>query len=250
LTIRWTVLIMSRIDRVRLAIDMPHLILASSAANNLLERKKMTHILSGALVLSLIHALIPNHWIPLVAVGRGEGWSRAETLAVTAVAGAAHISGTIVIGILLGLLSIRISSSYEFLMRVASPLILVLLGGVFVWMDLKGGHSHTHRGVAASGSAVRPKIAIVTSLVLAMFLSPCLEIEAYYLTAGMYGWMGIIGVSLVYFVVTLSGMLLLVNLGIRGLERLRWTYLEHHNKRVTGSILILLGLMIYLVPFR
>jgi hypothetical protein len=82
-----------------------------------------------------------------------------------------------------------------------------------------------------------------------MFLSPCLEIEAYYFTAGTHGWPAIIGVSLVYLVVTLSGMLLLVYLGFRGLEKLRWTYLEHHEKQVTGITLIILGILAYLVHF-
>ncbi len=190
--------------------------------------------------------MIPNHWIPLVAIGRGEHWSRGETLIVTVIAGGAHIAGTIIVGIIIGLIGIRITSSYQFIMEIASPVVLVLLGLVFIWIDLKGGHHH-HGDMEIQGSSKRSKVAIITSLSSAMFLSPCLEIEAYYFAAGTFGWSAILGISVIYLVITLGCMLILVYLGLRGLERLRWTYLEHHEKQVTGIVLIALGLIAYLV---
>lgn len=78
-----------------------------------------------------------------------------------------------------------------------------------------------------------------------MLFSPCLEIETYYFKAGTYGWLGIALVSVVYLVITVSGMLVLVALGYRGLATLRWGWLEHHEKKITGSALILLGLLSY-----
>jgi hypothetical protein len=80
-----------------------------------------------------------------------------------------------------------------------------------------------------------------------MFFSPCLEIEAYYFTAGALGWGGIAVVSTVYLIVTVLGMLLLVDLGRKGVEKIKWHFLEHHEKRVTGSVLIVLGIIAYWV---
>jgi hypothetical protein len=204
--------------------------------------------MSGAFVLSLLHAIIPNHWIPLVAIGRGEHWSRRETLGVTVIAGGAHILGTIIIGIIIGLVGIGISSTYEFFMEIISPIILVILGFVFIWIDRKGSHHHAE--MELNGTSKKSKVAIITSLSSAMFFSPCLEIEAYYFTAGTFGWSAILGVSVIYLVITLGGMLLLVYLGFRGLERLRWTYLERHEKQVTGIVLIVLGVITYMAKLH
>ncbi len=88
----------------------------------------MIQILIGSLVLSVIHASIPNHWIPIVAIGKTEKWSRNETLWVTAIAGSAHTISTISIGIIVGLVGHRLSSTHEFVTRVVAPLILVILG--------------------------------------------------------------------------------------------------------------------------
>jgi nickel/cobalt exporter len=41
-----------------------------------------TDLLLGSLVLSLLHAAIPNHWLPIVAIGKRAGWSAAEKLRV------------------------------------------------------------------------------------------------------------------------------------------------------------------------
>ena len=76
-----------------------------------------------------------------------------------------------------------------------------------------------------------------------MFFSPCIEIEAYYFTAGTLGWPGIVTVSLVYLVVTVGGMVLLVDLGLKGAAKIRSDFLEHHEKAVTGLLLVGLGLL-------
>ena len=80
-----------------------------------------------------------------------------------------------------------------------------------------------------------------------MFFSPCIEIEAYYFTAGTLGMSGIIVVSIIYLILTIFGMLLLVDLGNRGVEKLNWHFLEHHEKKIMGIVLIVLGIFAYFV---
>lgn len=206
----------------------------------------MIQILIGSLVLSVIHAMIPNHWIPLVAIGKTENWSRKETLWVTAITGSAHTASTILVGIVVGLVGYKLFSYYEFVTRIIAPLILVVLGFVYIIVDLKGSNHH-RAPVKISSIANKSKIAIVMSLGIAMFFSPCIEIEAYYFTAGTFGWTGIAAVSIIYLIVTVLGMLLLVDLGRRGVEKIKWRFLEHHEKKVTGIVLIVLGILTYFI---
>jgi hypothetical protein len=44
-------------------------------------------------------------------------------------------------------------------------------------------------------------------------------------------------------------MSLLVYLGMRGIEKLKWHFLEQHEKRVTGLVLIALGFMSFFIRF-
>ena len=61
----------------------------------------MLSIIIGSLLISLLHAVIPNHWLPVLAIGKKEGWSLAETSRITFIAGMAHVISTIIIGLLL-----------------------------------------------------------------------------------------------------------------------------------------------------
>jgi hypothetical protein len=202
----------------------------------------MQQILLGSLALSLLHASIPNHWVPLVVIGRAEGWSRARTLQVTAIAGIAHTASTIGIGILVGAIGFTLARQYEMLMGVAAPTILVTFGVAYLLLGLRA-RAHPHAHVSEETIRRRSTGGIIASLALAMFFSPCLEIEAYYLTAALQGWVAIGAVSVVYLVVTVAGMMALVAAGLAGVGRLRFHALEHHERVITGGLLVLLGIM-------
>jgi nickel/cobalt transporter (NicO) family protein len=210
----------------------------------------MWQIFIGSLVLSCIHALIPNHWIPLVAIGKTEKWTLRETLAATMITGFAHTLSTIMVGIVVGLIGIKLYSSYGFVMSYAAPSILIVLGTIYVILDLKHHeHHHHHKEFESSKTNSRSKLAILFSLSLAMFFTPCIEIEAYYFQAGMIGWKGIFIVSAVYTLTTVTLMLILVYAGYKGSQKIRSHFFEHHEKLITGSILIVLGALALFVRF-
>lgn len=88
-----------------------------------------------------------------------------------------------------------------------------------------------------------------------MFLSPCLEIETYFLSAGAKGWAAVWLVALIYNTSTLSGMLLMVMLGRRGLQQVnahwpgaavrRADRFEHNENLITGLTLVGLALVLF-----
>ncbi len=61
------------------------------------------------------------------------------------------------------------------------------------------------------------------------------------------GTTGLIAVSAIYLAVTLAVMLAMIYLGRKGVDRVRWSFLEHNENLITGAILVILGLFVYLV---
>jgi cytochrome c biogenesis protein CcdA len=211
----------------------------------------MEQILVGSLILSIIHALIPNHWIPLIAISKTEKWTNRETLFATFITGFSHTLSTIFIGIIVGFVGIKLSQNYSYITKIAAPLILILIGIIYFVIDLRSSHHHHHH-IDVNEQKLKNKkshFAIILSLSIAMFLTPCIEIEAYYFQAATIGWLGILIVSSVYLLVTLIIMFSLVYLGLKGINKINSHYLEHHEKRITGTVLILLGLLAYFVEF-
>ena len=68
-----------------------------------LSQASLLSLVGAGFLASLLHAVLPTHWLPFVAVGRAQGWSTAITLTVTVLAGLAHIASTAIVGSLLTL---------------------------------------------------------------------------------------------------------------------------------------------------
>ncbi len=207
-------------------------------------------IIGSSLLLSLVHAAIPNHWLPLVLLGKTENWTGRQLVVYTAIAGLAHTTSTVLIGILIGVIGVRLSQEYEPITRLVAPAILIALGAVYIAWDIRGRSQHQPQddGLCINLPRAKTTVGILASLTVAMFFSPCIEIEAYYFTASGIGWLGIWIVSIIYVVVTVLGMIILATLGRSGIEKIQSHSLEQYEHTIIGAILMLLGLLAAVIP--
>lgn len=197
----------------------------------------METLLTGSVLLSIFHALIPSHWLPVIAIGRQEGWPTHQILWVTFLAGLAHAMSTILLGVALAAAGEAMSERASVFTRWLAPAILALLGGYYVWRHYYHHHFHLHTHNMRWG--------IVVSLTVAMFFSPCLEIEGYFLAAGQFGWRFTGLLAALYGIVTIFGMLMWVWLVLHGLHRLNWHKWEHNAGLITGFTLIASGVLLF-----
>ncbi len=239
-------------------------------------------LIGGATALSVLHAAIPNHWLPFVILGRTERWTRAQTLLATFIGASAHLASTVIIGVLIGVLGMRFIEHYETHFIIIASTIMVILGVVIVFRHWRGKdphlrphpqahfHPHESRGDSLQESLAEPEngpgtndsstatasnevikrrsMLMLGSLVLVLFFSPCLELEAYYLIAARMGWHGIILVSVLYYLVTVGLMVVLVAVAQGKAESLKWKALERNEGFIGGALLILLGILWLLFP--
>lgn len=203
----------------------------------------MFSIFLGAFVISILHALIPNHWLPIIAIGKREDWSIGEVTQVTLICAVAHGASTILIGIVLGLLGATLNSSFSNFTSAIAPIILMSMGLLFVYRH----HRHKHFHVDSDIQKKRSKAAIITALAVAMLFSPCMEIEAYFLLAGAQSFLLVCVVAIMYIAVTSLGMVLLVRYAYKALLKLNWHSLEHNAGIITGITLIITGIVSFFI---
>ena len=202
----------------------------------------MISIIAGSFIISLLHAIIPNHWLPVIAIGRKQHWTVKEVSNVTIICALAHGVSTILIGAVLSLLGAKLGSNVANFTNIIAPLILVLLGILFIYRHHRHKHFHLNQKVQQESKA-----AIITALVIAMFFSPCMEIEAYFLLAGTQSASLFWFIALLYLLITTTGMLLLVRYAYKGLLRLNWHSLEHNAGIITGVTLVVTGIITFFI---
>ena len=200
----------------------------------------MFSIIAGTVLLAFVHALIPNHWLPLVAVARAEQWKVRDVTTVTFISALAHVLGTVALGLVLGFIGKELREEYGHTINVASSVLLIVFGLIYYTVNLP---HHHHSGQKDVVQYKRSKRRWILIFIVMMFLSPCLEVESLFLSAGAYGMGLVILLSVVYAIVSISGILLLVSLGYKGVNLLSAKFIEHNEKRISGMVLIVVGII-------
>jgi nickel/cobalt exporter len=203
----------------------------------------MVQLLIGSVLLSLLHGLIPNHWLPVLVIGRKENWSTREVTRVTFLCGLAHALSTVLIGFFIGLAGLKLSSSFTLFAKLLAPVVLILFGLYFIYQHHRHHHFHIHQQPDISLSKAR----VIAALVTTMFLSPCLEIEGYFLMAGAFGISAIFVVAVIYIVLSIGGMVLWVRWTYGKSMSTNWHALEHNAGIVTGATLVATGVATFFI---
>ncbi|GAA4749272.1 hypothetical protein [Flavisolibacter ginsenosidimutans] len=204
----------------------------------------MFSLLVGIVALGLVHALIPNHWLPLVAVAKAEGWSKKEITKVAFLSALAHVSGTVLLGIVLGNVGQTLARRYDDYVHIIAPVLLIVFGLIYFTINLPHHHHSKQEDVSAYKRSKRRWILI---FVVMMFLSPCLEVESLFLSAGAYGMNHVFAMAVAYAIVSISGIVALVLLAFQGVKLMNAHFFEHHEKRLTGGILIGVGILSFFI---
>jgi hypothetical protein len=101
-------------------------------------------IAATGFTVAFAHAALPTHWLPFVLAGRGQGWNKAKTLWVTALASLGHVLFTTLLGVLVVFLGIKV----EGWLGGAFPLIvgglLIAFGIFYLVRQGRGGGGHHH----------------------------------------------------------------------------------------------------------
>ncbi|CAN5518687.1 hypothetical protein BH10BAC4_BH10BAC4_17060 [soil metagenome] len=203
----------------------------------------MITLITSSLVLSLLHGIIPNHWLPVLAISKKEKWDLAETTRVTLIAGLAHATSTVLIGVALALIGAKLAVVVENFTAFIAPGLLVALGLFYIYQHSRHHHFHLH----GHPEQVANKNRLIFSLASAMFFSPCFEIEAYFLVAGTQGLWLFALLAVLYTVVSVTGMIVWVRLAHSGLLKMNWHSLEHNAGIITGITLMLSGILTFLL---
>lgn len=157
---------------------------------------------------------------------------------MTLLAATAHAFSTLLIGILVALVGSYLSVHIDGFIHWVPAVLMVMLGIWFIYRHYTHHHFHLHT------EEVRAKNVLIP-VILAMFLSPCLEIESYFLSLSAAGWEWIILLSISYFILTVLSMFTWVYIAYQSVKKINSHKWEHNAGIITGVILIASGIALF-----
>lgn len=202
----------------------------------------MTQLLSGTILIALVHALIPNHWLPLIAAAKAEGWKNNVLLKTALFSSIAHVAGTVLLGILLGRLSNELAAQFESYVHWFGSIVLMLFG-MYYFFSKHNYVAHQKTDKEIKNTQLRWTVLFSTM----MFFSPCLEVQSLFISAGIYGMDYILTIAGAYSFISIGGIVLLVVLTYKGIKVIDTHYLEHYEKQITGSVLVAVGVLTFFI---
>lgn len=199
---------------------------------------------------AFLHAVIPVHWLPFVAAGRAQGWSRLRTLRVVAMAGTAHVAITALIGVLIAALGAGMDARMEGVFARVAVLILLAFGLWYLYRQWSGKDQHMHaRAVESAHVSLDTKPppgkrndrVVIGGLVSMLMLAPCETFLPVYLASVPFGWLGFAVLTVTLALATLGTMLAFSAIAWNGLTHLRAGFIERYEAGLIGIMLLLLA---------
>ncbi|MDQ6926334.1 MAG: hypothetical protein M3154_08875 [Candidatus Eremiobacteraeota bacterium] len=234
-------------------------------------------LITTVAAVGVLHTLVPDHWAPIVVLGRQQGWSVSRTARAAAIAGFGHVTTTLLLGIVLWAVGATLAVRYAHLVSVTAALALLGFG---LWIaytgwrelhehdghthaaDLAHAHDHRHEDglrhvhrhehaasdwhVADGGTATlhvhEHAVAGRTALLLILGSSPMVEGIPAFFAASTYGIPLLATMAVVFAVATILTYVSVSVAGIAGLQRISLGPLERYGEVASGVFVALVGI--------
>ena len=229
-------------------------------------------LLGAAAVVAILHSILPDHWVPLAVVGRTQRWSLFRVARVSALASAGHVVASVVLAGIIAAIGLQFQRQLETQQGHIVGAVLILTGVGFLIWGLTGhghshdhghdhdhghshdhetahaheeGHTHTDEATPAPQQTLARRLAAV-AVPFGVAASPDLTILPVALAASAVGRGAVVGVIVVFAVLTMVTFIGLTVLATLAGYQLKGEWLERHANTITAVVLIAIGVVAYI----
>lgn len=202
-------------------------------------------VLASTVATAAVHALIPDHWLPLVLLARAQRWSPRRALGIAAFSGGLHS----VVSVSLGAVALWVGREAavevgERLQRISSTL-LVAFGLIYAaWALARGGHSlHVHPRLADPHA--EPDRALTgLGLGFVVGFNPCVLIIPILFAAGAWRPAWQLAVAASFAATTVGTTAVMCWAGLRSARRPEFSFLDRYGEALSGALIALTGMVV------
>ncbi|MFC2133581.1 sulfite exporter TauE/SafE family protein [Bacteroidota bacterium] len=224
-------------------------------------------LILSAVSIGFIHTVLgPDHYLPFIALSKSESWSNTKTAIITILSGAGHVLSSIILGIIGVALGLAVFSleSIESVRGEIAGWLLIIFGLVYTMWGIRKAYKkkpHTHKHFHADGTihhhdhthenhehahVHKSKKKISPWMIFIIFVfGPCEPlIPLLIYPAANHSMFGMLMVALVFGITTIFTMLMMVFIGIFGINFIPVKKLELHIHTLAGATILMCGVSI------
>ena len=218
-------------------------------------------LVAGAVQIAALHALIPDHWMPFILVGRKQNWSTAKILSASALGAVSDAF----LSVLLGLAAIlageeaahQLGHKLEGFEETGAWLLIGFGLAYATWAYLRSRksnphfhlhiHGHAHDGHTHAHDELVMGKATLPALILVAGLSPCFVAVPMFMGTIGHGRAFQLGVIGLYLGVTVLCTAAVSWAALRIHREIQFPFLERHAETISGLVIALTGIALMLL---
>ncbi len=194
-----------------------------------------------------------DHYLPIVALSKTNGWSNRKTLWVVIACGIGHVLSSLI----LGLVGIGLSAGLTTIMEIQSQRgilatwLLILFGlGYFLWGLRNAKHEKTHGPHLPKTNRKGKPFDPMWGLLIVFVLGPCEPfIPLIIYPAATMDPMALVIVMVLFAVSTVATMIFATFLSLKGIQLLKGKGSGVYSHAIAGLVLVLLGVAMLFFEF-
>jgi nickel/cobalt exporter len=209
--------------------------------------------LFAAAIVGALHMSAPDHWVTLSLLGRKVGWTRSKLFGISSATACGHVILSVVLGLIVVFVGLAVSALLSRYISLGIGAVMIVAGVIFGIRPLVAKpESETEEEelkeeeekLLKHEKQGRELKGIGYFAVLGAALSPDLSIVPVFLSAIPSGILGALYLSIVFAVASILTLLVLVQLGVRGLDKTFQHIPEKYNDSLVGFVIAAVGIYI------
>jgi hypothetical protein len=201
---------------------------------------------AATVTLAAMHTIAPDHWMPIAALARTQGWGKTRTARVTAACGLGHVTSSVTLGLLGVVFGVEAFARFGERLESFAALLLIAFGVLYGLWGLRRAAAHLHGHHHHHYDHVHePEQRTPWTLFLVYAADPCIAILPLMVAAAPLGWASLTAIILLYEITTTAAMIALV-LPARSAAHtvVRGQWMHRYGDAAAGGFIAVVGVTV------
>ena len=211
-----------------------------------MEISSMSALMWFAIVTAVGHTIAgPDHYLPFIMIAKAQKHSWGKAALLTLVCGIGHIASALVIALVfnagISYIATDLQAHVEDVQSSIAAYVLIGFGLAYLAWALRHRFLRRHQKSFQENSPVaRPGIT-PWILFIIFVLGPCEALWPVLLAAQFGGTSAMISATIVFSLATIATMLAVVTVGVLGLNKFKFNFVEKYAHELAGSLIMACG---------